>query len=69
MRRFALFLATAGGAGLAPVAPGTFGSAVGIVIYCILANQSIGKMILAKKFSIDDQVAHGQAVLKWLDEK
>lgn len=33
MRKLAIVLATAGGAGLAPVAPGTFGSAVGLVIY------------------------------------
>ncbi len=33
MRKLALVLATAGGAGLAPFAPGTFGSAVGVAIY------------------------------------
>jgi phosphatidylglycerophosphatase A len=33
MRRFAVFLATAAGAGFAPIAPGTFGSLVGLVIY------------------------------------
>lgn len=35
MRRVAVVLATAGGAGYAPVAPGTFGSAVGVVIYLL----------------------------------
>jgi phosphatidylglycerophosphatase A len=35
MRRAAVFIATAAGAGYAPVAPGTFGSAVGILIYFI----------------------------------
>jgi phosphatidylglycerophosphatase A len=34
----AIFLATAGGAGYAPVAPGTFGSAVGVVLYPLLAG-------------------------------
>jgi phosphatidylglycerophosphatase A len=33
MKRAAVWLATAGGAGYAPVAPGTFGSAVGSVLY------------------------------------
>jgi phosphatidylglycerophosphatase A len=33
MTRLALIVATAGGAGYAPVAPGTFGSAVGLAIY------------------------------------
>jgi phosphatidylglycerophosphatase A len=33
MKRVALLLATAGGAGYAPIAPGTAGSAVGIGIY------------------------------------
>jgi phosphatidylglycerophosphatase A len=35
MRRIAVALATAGGAGYAPVAPGTFGSAAGVVIYLL----------------------------------
>jgi phosphatidylglycerophosphatase A len=38
MRRLGLALATAGGAGYAPVAPGTVGSAVGVLVY--LAAQS-----------------------------
>ena len=33
MSRLAVFLATAGGAGYAPVAPGTAGSAVGVLLY------------------------------------
>jgi phosphatidylglycerophosphatase A len=35
MTRLALLIATAGGAGRVPVAPGTAGSAVGIVIYLL----------------------------------
>jgi phosphatidylglycerophosphatase A len=31
-------VATAGGAGYAPVAPGTFGSAAGVVVYLLLAD-------------------------------
>lgn len=33
----ARFLATAGGAGYAPIAPGTFGSAVGVALFAILS--------------------------------
>lgn len=35
MRRLAVLVATAGGVGYAPVAPGTFGSAVGVVLYML----------------------------------
>ena len=35
MTRLAVLLATAGGAGYAPVAPGTFGSAVGAIAYLL----------------------------------
>jgi phosphatidylglycerophosphatase A len=35
MRRFAVLLATGGGAGYSPVAPGTAGSAVGLIIYAL----------------------------------
>lgn len=35
MKRLAVLVATAGGAGYAPVAPGTAGSAVGLVIYLL----------------------------------
>jgi len=37
-RRAALVIATALGAGYAPIAPGTFGSAVGIVLWIVLPN-------------------------------
>ena len=33
MKRLALFVATTGGAGFSPVAPGTAGSAVGVVVF------------------------------------
>jgi len=33
MKKLAVLLATVGGAGYAPIAPGTFGSAAGIVLY------------------------------------
>ena len=35
MNRLAVFLATAGGAGYVPVAPGTAGSAVGVLLYLL----------------------------------
>ncbi len=35
MRRLAVLIATAGGAGYAPIAPGTAGSAVGVVVYLL----------------------------------
>jgi phosphatidylglycerophosphatase A len=35
-RRFALALATAGGVGYIPIAPGTFGSIVGLAVWAIL---------------------------------
>ena len=38
MTRLAVVLATAGGAGLVPVAPGTAGSAVGVVLYLLTSN-------------------------------
>jgi phosphatidylglycerophosphatase A len=38
MTRLAVLLATAGGAGYAPVAPGTFGSAVGVVAYLLTSD-------------------------------
>jgi phosphatidylglycerophosphatase A len=37
VRRLALILATAGGAGLVPVAPGTAGAAVGVALYWLIA--------------------------------
>jgi phosphatidylglycerophosphatase A len=36
MRRLAVFLATCGYVGYAPVAPGTFGSAAGLVVFAIV---------------------------------
>jgi phosphatidylglycerophosphatase A len=41
MKRLGLVLATAGGAGYAPVAPGTFGSAVGVFLYWLLLDQPL----------------------------
>jgi phosphatidylglycerophosphatase A len=41
-RRVALLLGTAGGAGYAPVAPGTFGSAVGVLVYLPLSGLGLG---------------------------
>ncbi len=38
MRKLVLFIATGAGSGYAPVAPGTFGSAVGLLIYALLAG-------------------------------
>jgi len=42
VQRFALLLATGGGAGYAPVAPGTFGSAVGVLVYLPLSGLGLG---------------------------
>jgi phosphatidylglycerophosphatase A len=39
--RLVLLIATAGGAGYAPVAPGTWGSAVGVVLYLALADLGV----------------------------
>lgn len=65
MRRLALVLATAGGAGLAPVAPGTFGSAVGIVIYWFTRHWStpaqlalIGVITLVGTWAANEAAAH-----------
>ena len=41
MRKLALVIATAGGAGLAPIAPGTFGSAVGVIVYWLTRSWSV----------------------------
>jgi phosphatidylglycerophosphatase A len=38
---FAIAVATAGGAGYAPFAPGTFGSAVGVGVYLVLADLNL----------------------------
>jgi phosphatidylglycerophosphatase A len=42
-----LAIATAGGAGYAPVAPGTFGSAVGVLVFALLAPAGAGPLLLA----------------------
>ena len=39
MTRLGLVVATAGGAGYAPVAPGTFGAAVGLLVYWAIRDQ------------------------------
>lgn len=41
MTRVAVWIATAGGAGYAPIAPGTAGSAVGVVIYLLTSAWSL----------------------------
>ncbi len=41
MSRLAVFLATASGAGYAPIAPGTVGSLVGLVIYLYAVHLSV----------------------------
>jgi len=49
----AIALATAGGAGYAPIAPGTAGSAVGVGVYCLLADLGaalFGLTVLALAF-------------------
>jgi phosphatidylglycerophosphatase A len=38
MRRLGLFIATVGYIGYAPVAPGTFGSAAGLVVYAVVRS-------------------------------
>ena len=47
MTRAGLWIATSGPAGYAPVAPGTVGSAVGLLLYFLIARQSLGIQILA----------------------
>jgi phosphatidylglycerophosphatase A len=44
MRRLAVFLATCGYVGYAPVAPGTFGSAAGLVVFALVRGS--GSMIV-----------------------
>lgn len=41
MRRLGVVLATVGGAGYFPIAPGTVGSAVGVVIYLLTSRWSV----------------------------
>ena len=45
MNRIALALATALGAGYAPVAPGTFGSAAGLVLWWLLPGSASAQLI------------------------
>ncbi len=45
MKSVALVVATAGGAGYAPIAPGTAGSAVGLVIYLLTRHSPIAWQI------------------------
>jgi phosphatidylglycerophosphatase A len=47
MRRLAVFLATCGYVGYAPVAPGTFGSAAGLVVYALLRWVGSGAVEIA----------------------
>lgn len=44
-RTLVLALTTAGGAGFAPIAPGTFGSAVGVALYALLAGWGSGGVL------------------------
>jgi phosphatidylglycerophosphatase A len=44
--RVALFLATAGGVGFAPLAPGTFGSAVGVVLFPFVSGLGLWLLLL-----------------------
>ena len=47
MNRLAVWIATSGPAGYAPVAPGTVGSLVGLVIYFLIARWSLPAQLLA----------------------
>jgi phosphatidylglycerophosphatase A len=47
IRRLAVFLATCGYVGYAPVAPGTFGSAAGLVVYALLRSIGSGAVEIA----------------------
>lgn len=47
MRILVLAIATAGGLGLAPFAPGTFGSALGVLIWPLLAGLGAGALLAA----------------------
>jgi phosphatidylglycerophosphatase A len=46
MKQLAVFLATAGGAGYAPVAPGTAGSAVGVLLYFLTWRWTLAEQIM-----------------------
>ena len=45
MKRVALAIATTGGLGYAPIAPGTFGSAAGVAIYLLTAHWTLPAQI------------------------
>jgi phosphatidylglycerophosphatase A len=45
MKRIGVIVATAGGAGYVPVAPGTAGSAVGLVLYLLTTHWTLGVQI------------------------
>jgi len=45
MNRLGVWIATCGPAGYAPIAPGTFGSAVGVAIYFLIGNWSLQAQI------------------------
>ena len=45
MTRLAVWIATSGPAGYAPVAPGTFGSLVGVAVYLLIARWSLAAQI------------------------
>ncbi len=47
MRKFVLFVATGAGSGYSPIAPGTAGSAVGLLLYAGLARLSTPGFLLA----------------------
>jgi phosphatidylglycerophosphatase A len=47
MTRLAVWIATSGPAGYAPIAPGTFGSLVGVAIYLLIARWSLPAQIAA----------------------
>jgi phosphatidylglycerophosphatase A len=47
MRRLAVFLATCGYVGYAPVAPGTFGSAAGLVVFALVRSTGSSVVELA----------------------
>lgn len=47
MTRIAVWIATSGPAGYAPVAPGTFGSAVGVGVYLLISGLPLGAQIAA----------------------
>jgi len=45
VKRLALFFATVAGVGYAPVAPGTFGSAAGLVVWALLPHTTVAQAV------------------------